>query len=157
MSDNFLPGYLLRRGLSSERSRLAKFVQLAYCELYPDRHFSHLADTVDLYFSTQTPLWWVDESEPQPSNREPVACLWMGNALDPSDGERHAHVFLVYVAPPHRRRGIASALMRHAEAWARQRGDRQIGLQVFADNFPALSLYKSQGYQPISVWMGKPL
>ncbi len=60
-----------------------------------------------------------------------VACVWVGNAVDQAQGDRHAHIFLLYVVPEHRRRGIGTALMRYVEAWARVRGDRQIGLQVF--------------------------
>ncbi len=156
MSNRFLSGYSLYDGSSLDRALLVKFMQQTYQELYPDRSFSHLAETVDRYFSTQTPLWWVKLADSTP-NSESIACLWMGNAIDQIDGSRHAHVFLVYVVPKYRRLGIGSALMRHAETWAQQRGDRQIGLQVFADNFPALSLYKSAGYQPVSLWMAKSL
>lgn len=86
-----------------------------------------------------------------------IACLWLGNSVDQVNGERHAHVFLLYVMPEHRRRGIGSALMHHAEAWARNRGDRQIGLQVFTQNQLALELYRRRGYQPLSLWMLKNL
>ncbi|MBC5793579.1 GNAT family N-acetyltransferase, partial [Sphaerospermopsis sp. LEGE 00249] len=63
--------------------------------------------------------------------------------------------FLLYVVPSHRRRGIAKALMQHIENWAKQRGDRQIGLQVFTSNTPALNLYQNLGYQTQSLWMIK--
>jgi ribosomal protein S18 acetylase RimI-like enzyme len=86
-----------------------------------------------------------------------VACLWLGNTVDQVKGDRHAHIFLLYVMPEHRRKGIGSALMRHAQDWARERGDRQIGLQVFQSNQPALSLYHQLGYETQSFWMLKPL
>jgi ribosomal protein S18 acetylase RimI-like enzyme len=47
--------------------------------------------------------------------------------------------------------------MRHAQDWARARGDRQLGLQVFQSNQPALSLYHQLGFQTQSLWMVKPL
>jgi ribosomal protein S18 acetylase RimI-like enzyme len=81
----------------------------------------------------------------------------MGNAIDQVGGNRYAHVFLLYVVPEYRRRGIGSALMRHAENWARTRGDRQIGLQVFQYNQPAITLYRQLGYQTQSLLMVKPL
>jgi ribosomal protein S18 acetylase RimI-like enzyme len=105
-------------------------------------------------------LWWVDvansKGDVAPSH-QPVACLWLGNAVDQVRGDRHAHVFLLYVMPEHRRRGIGSALMCHAENWARERGDRQIGLQVFQSNPSAVSLYDKLGFQTQSLWMVKPL
>jgi ribosomal protein S18 acetylase RimI-like enzyme len=47
--------------------------------------------------------------------------------------------------------------MYHAEAWAKERGDRQMGLQVFVANQPAISLYQKLGYTSQSIWMVKPL
>ncbi|MGC9504800.1 GNAT family N-acetyltransferase [Baaleninema sp.] len=152
---DFLPGYHLHEGSSLDRARLVKFAQRTYRELYPDRDFSHLAQTIEQYFSAKTPVWWVEAEAAQ--DNEPIACLWLGNAIDQLGGDRHAHIFLVYVAPPHRRRGIATALVRHAETWAKSRGDTQIGLQVFADNDRAITLYRKLGYHTLSWWMVKPL
>jgi len=81
----------------------------------------------------------------------------MGNAIDQIKGDRHAHIFLLYVVPEHRRRGIATALMQYAENWAKERGDRQIALQVFQSNPPAINLYNHLGYQTQSLWMVKKI
>jgi ribosomal protein S18 acetylase RimI-like enzyme len=154
-------------------------MQRTYQDLFPNEDFSHLEQTVKQYFSSDTPLWWVEEegeqgsilrlrsvtggageqgnnkkflsSAPHPS----IACLWVGNAIDQVQGNRHAHIFILYVVPEHRRRGIGTALMRYVENWAIQRGDRQIGLQVFQSNKPALNLYNQLGYQTQSLWMVK--
>lgn len=143
---------------------LVKFMQRTYQELYPTRDMSHLAVTIEQYFSNQTPIWWVEPSQDMaagglPSSRsvQPISCLWLGNAIDQASGDRHAHIFLIYVMPNHRRKGIGAALVSHAEAWARARGDRQIGLQVFTSNQPALQLYQTLGYQTQSLWMVKQL
>jgi ribosomal protein S18 acetylase RimI-like enzyme len=81
----------------------------------------------------------------------------VGNAIDQVSGDRHAHIFLLYVVPEHRRRGIGKALMQYVEKWAIARGDRQIGLQVFQSNQPALNLYNQLGYQTQSLWMLKEI
>ncbi|PHM08307.1 GNAT family N-acetyltransferase [Nostoc sp. 'Peltigera malacea cyanobiont' DB3992] len=170
MSEQLLPGYIIRRGSLLERSLLLKFMQRTYQDLFPNEDFSHLEQTVKQYFSSDTPLWWVEDegeqgagSREQGSNKEslssashsPIACLWVGNAIDQVHGNRHAHIFILYVVPEHRRRGIGTALMRYVENWAIQRGDRQIGLQVFQSNKPALNLYNQLGYQTQSLWMVK--
>lgn len=141
-----------------------KFLQLSYHELFPEQDdFSHLEATVQQYFSSATPLWWVDvnsgslEDLPVVTPSQTVACLWLGNAIDQLKGDRHSHIFLLYVRQEYRRQGIGSALMRYAEDWARARGDRQIGLQVFQSNQPALTLYQQLGYQTQSLWMVKSL
>ncbi|MEH1944817.1 MAG: GNAT family N-acetyltransferase [Nostoc sp.] len=194
MSEQLLPGYIIRRGSALDRSLLLKFMQRTYQDLFPNDNFSHLDRTVKQYLSSDTPLWWVEEGEQgsrgageqgsrgageqgskgageQGKNKEslssaplplcpsaphpPIACLWVGNAIDQVQGNRHAHIFILYVVPEHRRRGIGRALMRYVENWAIQRGDRQIGLQVFQSNKPALNLYNQLGYQTQSLWMVK--
>ena len=168
MTKQISPGYHIRSGSTLDRALLSKFMRLTYQDMFPQQDFSHLAQTVEQYLSSQTPLWWVDfvgegadntdKPEYSPiSPSSPVGCLWMGNAVDQVSGTRHAHIFLVYVAPQHRRRGVGTALMQHAQNWAKERGDRQIGLQVFPANTRALNLYHHLGYQTQSLWMIKSL
>ncbi|MBW4501182.1 MAG: GNAT family N-acetyltransferase [Scytonema hyalinum WJT4-NPBG1] len=171
MSKELLPGYKIRRGSTLDQALLVKFMQRTYQEAYPQQDFSHLARTVEQYFSKDTPVWWVDflgeeelrrdqeiTSPSSPSSpSSPIACLWVGNAIDQVQGDRHAHIFLLYVVPEHRQRGIGTGLMRYVEDWARARGDHQIGLQVFQSNTAALNLYNQLGYQTQSLWMVKSL
>lgn len=152
-----LPGYILRIGSSLDRALLTKFVHRTYAELFPNQDLTHLSQTVEQYFSAQTPLWWVNWINPTTQTEEPIACLWLGNAINQEDGERIAHIFLLYVAPIHRKQGIGSALVKQAEHWAKQRGDRRISLQVFSNNTPALHLYQKLGYQTYSLSMHKSL
>lgn len=160
MSHQLLTGYQLRTGSIREQVTLVQFLQLSYQELFPKQtDYDHLGATVKQYFSISTPLWWVevDRDITDYLSMPPVACLWLGNAVDQLKGDRHSHIFLLYVLPEYRRQGIGSALMRYAEDWARARGDRQIGLQVFQFNQPALSLYQQLGYETQSFWMIKAL
>ena len=144
-------GYILRRGDWGDRSLLRKFLQLTYQELFPDlQNLSSLGETVEKIFSNFTPLWWVDASD-----GKSIACLWLGTALDQSLGQRYSQIFLLYVVPEHRRLGVGKALLHQAETWAKERGDRQIGLQVFVDNHKAINLYKNLGYETQSLLMIK--
>lgn len=154
----FVPGYLLRTGTGLDRALLVKFMQHTYQELYPGHTFAHLAQTVDRYLAPDNPLWWVvSTTTPFPLRSTPIACLWLGTAVDQVTGAPHPYIFLLYVSPEHRRRGIGTALMQYAEAWAIARGDRQIGLQVFHHNQPALRLYEQLGYQPQALLLIKRL
>jgi ribosomal protein S18 acetylase RimI-like enzyme len=81
----------------------------------------------------------------------------LGNAIDQQRGDRHSYILALYVLPEHRRQGIATALLHKAQDWAQARGDRQIGLQVFADNPGAIALYRKLGYQTHSLWLTKSL
>jgi ribosomal protein S18 acetylase RimI-like enzyme len=145
---NLPDGYHLRLGSGGDRSLLIHFLQRAYGEFSPEQApLSHLADTVKQYFSAETPLWIVERDS------QAIACLWMGNAVDQVNGERYGHIFLVYVDPQHRRQGIATELIDRARQWAKERGQRQIGLQVFLTNENALSLYRNLGFQTRSLLM----
>ncbi len=160
-------GYRLRVGSGLERALLVQFMQRTYQEIELVDSYGHLAQTVEQYFSRETPLWWVDclttlglahpSATSAARSHHAVACLWMGTAIDQVYGDQHAHIFLLYVLPEHRRQGIGRALMHQAEVWARARGDRQIGLQVFESNQAALNLYQGLGFQTKSLWMVKPL
>ncbi|HYW18996.1 MAG TPA: GNAT family N-acetyltransferase [Nodularia sp. (in: cyanobacteria)] len=132
-------------------------MQQTYQDLFPQQDFAHLGRTVEQYFSQDTPLWWVEYLGKEDSPQSPIAGLWVGNAIDQVQGDRHAHIFLLYVVPEHRRRGVGTALMKYVENWAIQRGDRQIGLQVLTSNPAALNLYNHLGYQTQSLWMLKSL
>ncbi len=164
---NLPPDYRTRRGSTLDKALLVKFMQLTYEEMFPGQDFSHLQKTVKQYLSQETPLWWADFLGDNAKNKSvlgvvqpsptPVGCLWAGNAIDQVHGYRHAHVFLLYVVPEHRRQGLATALMENLESWAKERGDRQIGLQVFQTSTAALKLYQKFGYHTQSLWMLKPL
>jgi GNAT superfamily N-acetyltransferase len=162
---NLLSGYSICKGSTIDKALLVKFMQRTYQEQFPHQDFSHLARTVEQYFSRDTPLWWVYKEQetgnqielPITNHQSPIACLWAGNAIDQVSGARHPHIFLLYVTPEHRRQGIGKALMQYLEDWAKQRGDRQIGLQVFQSNTTALNLYHQLGYQEQSLWMVKSL
>jgi ribosomal protein S18 acetylase RimI-like enzyme len=54
----------------------------------------------------------------------------------------------LYVAPQHRRRGIARALLRHVIDDARAAGAGRVSLQTEAGN-TALALYMTAGFQPV--------
>ncbi len=166
MNSALPPGYSLRPGDRLDRALLVKFMQRTYQEFDPAAPTGHLALTVEQYFSNETPLWWVETVPELPLDgpllrqtrrSTAIACLWMGTAVDQTWGDRHAHIFLLYVDPAHRRQGIGAALMHQAEQWAKHRGNRQIGLQVFCHNQPALALYQKLGFQTHSLWMTKSL
>ncbi|NJM46247.1 MAG: GNAT family N-acetyltransferase [Alkalinema sp. RU_4_3] len=145
--------YAIKPGGPIDRARLVKFMHRTYQEIFPGGDFSHLAQTVENHLSRDTPLWWAF----LPGETMPVAGLWMGTAIDQVRGDRYSHIFLLYVEPDHRRRGLATKLMAAAEAWARARGDRQLGLQVFLVNGGAIALYESLGFGVQSISMVKEI
>ncbi len=57
------------------------------------------------------------------------------------------HVENVGVAPSHRRRGIASAMLREAMAWGRELGCDEAWIATDVDNDEANALYRSLGSQ----------
>ncbi len=157
MNINLPEGYQLKIGTKCDRNVLLTYMKLTYQELYPQQdNFEHLKVTVSQYFSHRTPLWLV-ETMPKSETSSTVGCLWMGKAIDQKDGESYAHIFLLFVNPEHRRRGLGKALIQVAENYAQAQGDRAIGLQVFANNQAAIGLYQNAGFEIQSISMIKPL
>lgn len=159
-----LSQYQLIAGEAIDIATLVKFLQITYREISPQPHdYRHLQSTVDRYFSSDTPLWFVtttvsnDAGSVLPGGSQErtkkIACLWMGTAIDQITGIRHPNIFLLYVDPNYRRQGIGKALMESAQTWAKEHGYTQIGLQVFTNNQPAIELYQQLGYQPRSISM----
>ena len=56
----------------------------------------------------------------------------------------------LYVAPAHRRMGIARVLLQHVVDDARQAGAHRVSLQTETGNTPALTLYAAAGFQPVT-------
>ena len=69
----------------------------------------------------------------------------------------HAYVTDLVVAAEHRRVGVASQLMRVAEAHARASGAKRIRIGVLARNSGAHELYKRLGYRDQEVVLEKKL
>jgi ribosomal protein S18 acetylase RimI-like enzyme len=145
--------YQLIPGGAIDLATVVKFLQLTYAELYPQQQsYQHLQSTVDRYFSSETPFWFVTTA-----SSTKIACLWLGIAIDQVNGVRHPNILLIYVDPAYRRQGIGRALIQAAETWAKAQGYAQIGLQVFTTNQPAIDLYQQLGYQARSISMMREL
>jgi len=67
-------------------------------------------------------------------------------ALGVSDGTR-AGIFAMLTVPERRGQGAATALLTALGQWARDRGAREVYLQVERDNAPALALYRRAGFR----------
>jgi GNAT superfamily N-acetyltransferase len=71
----------------------------------------------------------------------------LGNfGLEPVEGDA-IEVRRMYVDFSFRKRGIARAMLSHAETCARQSGFRKIILSTSSLQLPALALYRSAGYE----------
>ncbi len=58
------------------------------------------------------------------------------------------HIARLAIAPTHRRRGLATALLAALAGWARQRGATRCALQVASHNEAAISLYAGLRCRP---------
>lgn len=72
-------------------------------------------------------------------------------------GVERAHVADLAVMEGARRVGVGRALMRAAEAWARERGLPVLSLDVWSTNQGARTFYRRLGYRPESLCLIKEL
>ena len=88
-------------------------------------------------------LWWLVEDDDELAA---VALNWWHASGDPEFG----WVQILGVRPPWRRRGLATALLRHSFRTFRERGATRVGLGVDAENTTgAVGLYERAGMRPI--------
>jgi RimJ/RimL family protein N-acetyltransferase len=66
---------------------------------------------------------------------------------DPHPASDHVADVGLMVAASHRRRGVGTALLRQAVAWARRSGVRKLELHVFPHNEAAIELYERFGFE----------
>jgi ribosomal-protein-alanine N-acetyltransferase len=69
-------------------------------------------------------------------------------------GADEAHLLNLSIAPPCRRRGLASRLLEHLLLVARDYGARLIFLEVRPSNEPARRLYAGYGFQQVGTRRG---
>lgn len=69
----------------------------------------------------------------------------------------NCHVSDLAVAPAHERLGVGTALLEHAEAWAREHRCALLTLAVFPGNERARALYEANGYGVDLLRLAKPL
>jgi ribosomal-protein-alanine N-acetyltransferase len=59
------------------------------------------------------------------------------------------HIITVNVTPSHRRKGVASKMLKETEDLLRQKSIGECSLEVREDNGAALKLYQDSGYQMV--------
>lgn len=89
------------------------------------------------------------------SSADAAGFLWF--AVMGTGDARFAYVYNIGVAPPFRRRGHARAALAWLEQFARAEGLTGVRLNVFAHNSAAESLYRSVGFERMSMTMHKTL
>lgn len=91
------------------------------------------------------------------STGERVAFLHLQLVTDFFTGHQNCHISDLAVLPSHEGKGIARALLDHAERFARQHRCERLQLAVFPGNERARKLYEAAGYGIEMLRMVKPL
>ncbi len=79
---------------------------------------------------------------------EPLGVLSLNPTRDYFTGLDRAYISVLVVAEEAEGRGVGTALLHHAEAWARAHGYTEVSLDVFASNTRARAFYERTGYRP---------
>ena len=88
---------------------------------------------------------------------ERVGFIHLQKTQDFFTDQPNAHICDLAVAPAHERRGVARALLQHAEHWAREHRCQLLTLAVLPGNTRALALYQSAGFGMDLLRMAKPV
>jgi len=85
--------------------------------------------------------------------------LWVRSYAEGGPPEPSAYVEGLWVEPGHRRSGVATALLRAAEDWARGKGFRWLGSDAEARNTDSHAWHKAAGFKAVEqlVVFGKAL
>jgi len=120
---------------------------------YDERHFGGVKAVWEAAFPDDPPWNRAENAIPAKMALQPGLFFValnddqvVGTVMAGYDGHR-GWLYAIAVLPDHRRRGIASGLVRHAEAQLRELGCHKINLQVRASNADALAVYQGLGYE----------
>jgi ribosomal-protein-alanine N-acetyltransferase len=94
---------------------------------------------------------WIAECSPAESISAEESQQMTGFAIVDWSQKPHqtiAYIQTLEVAPAHRKRGIATELLRRLESSAIAAGAQILGLHVAEENLPAIHLYQAHGFQP---------
>lgn len=81
----------------------------------------------------------------------------IGTVMAGYDGHR-GWIYSVAVLPDHRRKGVASQLIRHAERALKNKGCMKVNLQIMEGNESVVAFYETLGFVVEKrISMGKPL
>ena len=134
----------------------ARFVE---CELPPWRQRGACANglraDIERHLREQPPGSQVFVAESEDGER--AGFMHLQTVPDAFTDARNCHVADLAVATDHEGRGIASALLRFAEEWARRHRCRHLTLAVFPRNERARALYERHGFGVDLLRMAKPL
>src|SRR5687767_13466130 len=75
------------------------------------------------------------------------AVIKNGNSYNTFD--RYAFLGFMYVEPAHRGQGINRAIIDKLTEWSEKKGLKEIRLQVYSDNIPAIRAYEKVGFKKI--------
>lgn len=70
-----------------------------------------------------------------------------GNTYNTFD--KYAFLGFMYVEPAYRGRGINSLIIEKLMEWSKKKGLKEIRLQVYSDNIPAIKAYEKVGFKKI--------
>ncbi|HQQ98102.1 MAG TPA: GNAT family N-acetyltransferase [Cyclobacteriaceae bacterium] len=128
--------------LSTENlTPLMKLVEALWPECSSEKERSHYEGMID---SEEAQCFLVRDEDRY------VAFLHVGVRHDYVEGSASspvAYIEGVYVLPECRQQGIGKLLFRSAEAWAKQRGLRQIASDTEAGNSVSVQFHRSAGFQ----------
>jgi ribosomal protein S18 acetylase RimI-like enzyme len=137
--------------------QLNQIVQSVHHDLYPE-DFEKLVDAQSLKSLLAPRLANVAIAE---LDGKPAGYIWFDIQTRPaspfSPARRRLYVHHLSVAPNARRRGIAGALMAHAEAFAEGEDIIEIALSHWAANTGAQEFFAAQGFAPYQVLLRKKL
>lgn len=91
------------------------------------------------------------------SQGERVGFIHLQRAEDFFTGRSNCHISDLAVMPEHEGKGIAKALLAHAETWAREHNCQLVTLAVFPGNQRARKLYETTGFAPDLLRLAKPV
>lgn len=147
------PDVLIRDFRKSDLDELLDLLPKCFAQEFSISGFDpdHLRDLINRAYGTAGRLFL---GASRLFGREPIKFLvaevkgeLVGTTMVSGEGRAAGYISAVMVSPDHRRRGIATALMKDAVRYIQKKGMQRAVLHVISTNTPAKGVYSGLGFE----------
>jgi len=105
--------------------------------------------TVSRWFESGVTMTYISMAEGRP-----VGFVMIGALSESGEGQRHAEVLAIAVAPEFQRTGIGQEVLLYAHKRLEELGEQRLFLHTAKENLAAQKLFLRNGYRPVQIKKG---
>jgi aminoglycoside 6'-N-acetyltransferase I len=129
---------------TADKADISILASLA-CGLWPNHEVDAMREDMAEILEKPDAVYFLAHAEEIPVGF--AQCQLRHDYVEGTDSSPVGYLEGIYVAPEHRNRGIAGALLRACEKWAAEQGCREFASDCELDNTESLRFHRNLGFE----------